>query len=99
MLSGRHARNHSDGDAAANEPVFALRGPHPVALIQSLLHQIQALIQAIAPVFQILGFILKRNERIRRTYDIAPAELDWIYLQSAGNLVYRRLNSEDGLRQ
>src|SRR5690242_19172771 len=88
MLSGRHARDHRDRYATANQPVFIIERLNPVAVLQGLLDQLQALIEAVAPIVQILRLLLKRNEAIGRAYDIAPAELNWVYLQSAGNLVY-----------
>jgi hypothetical protein len=72
MAARRNGVDHPRRDAAADKPVVAEVGERDA--VQALFDQIEALIEAVAAEFDVIGPVIIRPERIARTHDIEAAE-------------------------
>src|SRR3984893_6360440 len=97
MFGRRHARDHSDRGALAEQPVWSLRGIDVIALLQRLIDDVDTLVKTIAAVLQVFGLVAQRDKRIGRLDDVAPPELEWIHPDAAGELIDRGFDREDSL--
>ena len=92
-------RDHSGGHSLAGLPVLAGRHGGVVAAGQCRLRQIEALVEAVAAEDEILALYMGDHERVVRANRVAPAQVERVDADSAGELVERGFDAEDHLAE
>ena len=94
----RHGVDHAERDALADQPGRA-GGVETAAARQRVLDQRQALVEAVAAVFDVGLGRTSRDHGVAGLHDVAPAQRDRVHADAAGELVHGRFDREVRLAQ